>query len=77
MPLTLRPTGLQQSAAFAHLADWVVFEDGKSIGRIYEQHAPASPDQAWFWSITVPPDMRAKILTSGRVPTVETTATAN
>ena len=77
MPLTLRPTGLQQSAAFAHLADWVVFEDGKSIGRIYEQHAPASPDQAWFWSITVPLDMRAKILTSGRVPTVETTATAN
>jgi hypothetical protein len=35
MPLTLRPTGLQQSAAFAHRADWVVFEDGKSIGRIY------------------------------------------
>jgi hypothetical protein len=77
MPLTLRPTRLQQSAAFAHLADWVVFEDGKSIERIYEQHAPASAGQAWFWSVTVPLDMRTKILTSGRVPTVETTATAN
>ena len=66
-----------QNTIRGNLADWVVFEDGKSIGRIYEQHAPASPDQAWFWSITVPLDMRAKILTSGRVPTVETTATAN
>jgi hypothetical protein len=22
------------------------------FGRIYEKHAPASPDHAWFWSIT-------------------------
>ena len=34
MPLTLRPTGLQASAAFAHLADWIVLEDGREIGRL-------------------------------------------
>jgi hypothetical protein len=39
--------------------------------RIYEQHAPASPEQAWFWSITVPLDMRAKVVTSGRAPTLD------
>jgi hypothetical protein len=27
IPLTLRPTGLRNSAAFAHLADWCVIED--------------------------------------------------
>jgi hypothetical protein len=29
MPLTFRPTTLQKSAAFARLADWSVFEDGR------------------------------------------------
>ena len=50
---------------------WQVLEDGNEIGRIYEQHAPASPDQAWFWSITVPLDMRAKVVTSGHAPTID------
>jgi hypothetical protein len=48
-----------------------VLQDGNEIGRIYEQHAPSSPDQAWFWSITVPLDMRAKVVTSGRAPTLD------
>jgi hypothetical protein len=52
LPLTLRPTGLRNSAAFAHLADWCVIEDGEVIGHIYEVHAARSPEQAWFWSIT-------------------------
>jgi len=38
MPLTLRPTGLQTSAAFAHLADWSVYDDGRQIGRLREEH---------------------------------------
>jgi hypothetical protein len=28
MPLTLRPTGV------AHLQDWTIFEDGKTVGRL-------------------------------------------
>src|SRR4051812_6429281 len=53
MPLTLRPTGLQTSAAFAHLADWSVYDDGRQIGRLREEHAPPRPERAWYWSITV------------------------
>jgi hypothetical protein len=41
IPLTLRPTGLRNSAAFGRLADWCVIEDGEPIGRIYE--VPAAP----------------------------------
>jgi hypothetical protein len=51
MPLTLRPTRLDTSPVYAHLKDYLVFEDGKAIGRIYEQRPPAPPDGAWFWSI--------------------------
>jgi hypothetical protein len=69
MALTLRRTRLEKQPVFADLQDWQVLEDGKEIGRIYEQHAPAGPDQAWGWSITVPLDMRAKVVTSGRAPT--------
>jgi hypothetical protein len=33
-------------------ADYIVTEDGRSIGRIYEdRHTP--PEQRWFWSITI------------------------
>jgi hypothetical protein len=35
MPLTLRPTGLV-SPVYGHLQDWTIFEDGKPVGRIYE-----------------------------------------
>jgi len=52
MPLTLRPTGLQVAAAFAHLRDWSVYEDGQEIGRLREEHAPARLELAWYWSIT-------------------------
>jgi hypothetical protein len=45
MTLTLRPTGLRNSGAFAHLADWSVIENGEDIGRIYQVHAapPSRP----------------------------------
>jgi hypothetical protein len=50
MSLSLRPTGLR-SPAFADWADYKVMEDGKVIGRIYEdRHTPA--EYRWFWSIT-------------------------
>jgi hypothetical protein len=47
LPLTLRPTGLRNSAAFAHPADWSVIEDGEEIGCIHQVHA-ARPEMAWF-----------------------------
>lgn len=71
MVLSLRRTRLETPPVFAHLQDWQVVEDGKPTGRIYEQHAPASQDQAWFWAIAVPLDMRSKVVTSGRAPTLD------
>ena len=41
LPLTLRPTDIGTPAAFQHLKDYCVFEDGEKIGRIYE--VPAAP----------------------------------
>ena len=35
MPLTLRPTGLA-SPAYRDWADYIVLEDGRAVGRIYE-----------------------------------------
>ena len=52
MALTLRPTQLEKSPAFRHLADYTVHKDSKLIGRMYERHAPGSLDRAWHWSIT-------------------------
>jgi hypothetical protein len=37
MALTLRPTDLERSPATAHLEDWIVLDDGKPIGRIYQR----------------------------------------
>ena len=68
MPLTLRPTGLQ---AFAHLADWSVYEDGQGIVRLREEHAPARPELAWFWSIIVMGPARHRVRTAGRAATLE------
>ena len=51
MPLSLRPTGLS-SPAYADQPDYVVCEDGKAIGRMYEDRQTL-PELRWFWSITV------------------------
>jgi hypothetical protein len=48
---TLRPTGLS-SPAYADKLDYVVCEDGKVIGRRYEDWHTL-PDLRRFWSITV------------------------
>jgi hypothetical protein len=53
MALTLRPTDLEKSPVYQHLKDYCVYDDGKEIGRIYEQRAPSRPELAWYWSITV------------------------
>jgi hypothetical protein len=51
MPLTLRPTGL--APADADRQDWIVYEDGRPIGRIYEDASAGTPlELRWFWSIT-------------------------
>jgi hypothetical protein len=71
MPLTLRPTGLRQSAAFAHLADYSVYDDGREIGRIYEVHAPTRPEAAWTWSIIVMGKARGHVMTDGNAPTFD------
>ena len=61
MALTMRPTDLDRSPAMADLDDWIVLDDGRPIGRIYQRHAPANADVTWFWSITayVEPRVRA------------------
>ena len=46
MAVTLRPTDLNRSPATADLEDWIVLDDGKPIGRIYQRHAPANADVA-------------------------------
>jgi hypothetical protein len=60
MALTLRPTDLERSPATAHLEDWIVLDDGRPIGRIYQRHAPA---------IYVEP--RSGLSTSGTVATLD------
>jgi hypothetical protein len=51
MTLTLQPTGLS-SPIDRDRADYVVSEDGRAIGRIYEDHATL-PKLRWFWAITL------------------------
>jgi len=70
MPLSLRRTGFS-SPIYADKADYCVIENGKVIGRIYEEwYTP--PDLRWFWSVTAfhidPP---LEITANGRVPTLE------
>jgi hypothetical protein len=70
MALSLRPPGLR-SPAFADWADYNVIEDGKVVGRIYEdRHTPAA--YRWFWSVTAfHGDPCFGITTNARVPTLD------
>jgi hypothetical protein len=47
----------------------LVFEDGRAIGRIYEDRYARS--LRWFWSITVVVDGRLGIATNGRTATLD------
>ena len=49
--LTLRPTGLS-SPAYLDWLDYVIVEDGRDVGRLYEDRL-SRPELRWFWSITV------------------------
>jgi hypothetical protein len=49
MPLTMRPTG-GHSPVYADRQDWTIFDDGKPVGRIYEDmSASASAELRWIW----------------------------
>ena len=67
MSLSMRRTGLSSPA----YADWlgVVYEGGREIGRIYEDHH-ALPKLRWHWSLTVLGAWQAGIPISGRAPRV-------
>jgi hypothetical protein len=42
MPLTMRPTG-GHSPAYVDRQDWTIFDDGKPVGRIYEDASASTP----------------------------------
>ena len=69
MHLTLGPTGLS-SPVYADQLDYTVFEDGRAIGRMYEDKH-SRPELRWFWSITVYVHPRLGVTTSGRAPSLE------
>jgi hypothetical protein len=48
--LTLRRSGLS-SPAYRDWLDYVIVEDGRDVGRIYEDRH-SRPELRWFWSIT-------------------------
>jgi hypothetical protein len=47
------------------LVDYIVIQDDRAVGRIYEDRQTL-PDLRWFWSITVYVDPKQGINTSGR-----------
>ena len=53
MALTMRRTG-GHSPVYADRQDWTIFDDGKPVGRIYEDASASTPaDLRWFWSVPV------------------------
>ena len=62
--LTLRPKGLS-SPAYRDWLDYVIVEDGRDVGRLYEDRL-SRPELRWFWSITVYVNSKLGITTSGR-----------
>ena len=69
MPLTLRPTALS-SPAYRDWADYIVREDSRAVGRIYEDRHTL-PGLRWFWSITMYVNPKRGITTSGRAPSLD------
>ena len=56
---------------FLKVGDFTVYDDGRPVGRIYQKHAPASPDLTWFWSITEYVEPRSGLRTSGMAETLD------
>jgi hypothetical protein len=72
MFLTLRPLTIGPPV-YAHLADYEVMEDGRSIGSIKQEREeePRNPERAWSWSLTIVGARLAGIKTSGYGPSLE------
>jgi hypothetical protein len=51
MPLSLRRTGLSPPA-YRDWLDYVIVEDGRDMGRVYEDRHNRPELLWWFWSIT-------------------------
>ena len=68
MSLTMRKFS-RTSAAYADWFDCEVYEDGRAMGRIYEDRHTL-PELRWYWCITVLGAWQSGP-TSGRVPTLE------
>jgi hypothetical protein len=68
MSLTLRPTALS-SPANRDWADYILREDSRAVGRIYEDRP--LPGLRWFWSITMYVNPKLGITTSGRAPSLD------
>jgi hypothetical protein len=66
--LALRPTGLSPPI-YRYQFDYEVLEDGRPIGRVYED-LHALSELRWFWSITVFVGDRPGVTTSGLVATL-------
>jgi hypothetical protein len=66
--LTLRCTGLSSPAYRAWL-DYIIVEDGRDVGRVYEDRH-SRPELRWFWSITVYVNPMLGITTSGRAASI-------
>ena len=69
MSLTMRKTG-SALLAYQQWADYTIYDDGRAIGRIYEDRA-TRPGLRWFWSITMVGARNADIRTDGCAPTLE------
>jgi len=67
--LTLRRSGLS-SPAYRDWLDYVIVEDGRDVGRVYEDRH-SKPELRWFWSITVYVNPKLGITTSGRAASIE------
>jgi hypothetical protein len=67
--LSLRRTGLS-SPAYRDWLDYVIVEDGRDIGRLYEDRHNR-PEYRWFWSITLHVDPKLVMNTSGRAATLD------
>ena len=67
--LTLRRSGLS-SPAYRDWLDYVIVEDGRDVGRLYEDRH-SRPELRWFWSITVYVNPMLGIATSGRAPSLD------
>jgi hypothetical protein len=65
--LTLRPAWPRPNTN-----DWSVFDDGETVGRIYEDRAAHLPEGRWFWALNgaACDAHQAGVRTSGRAATL-------